>query len=409
MADFTASPQNVDLFTRYMMEGFDESEHIAVSTVFLPFFTSGKTLFSPDRNAVDIDIKRGNEKYAKMRLRGPGSHTIGTEIKGLRSTKFTSVSRKYPLMEDEHVIESSQLNWRSFGVSAEADRSKQAALRKLAVDGSNEIIRRMVRSQNLLARESILNGQMSAIFGTAKSDLIYDFYRHTDLTFTVATAWDNAGTVMADLDTACQRVQRNGKVVPEAFFTKGSVLTAMIENADFASKADNRRFNLIGIGSTEAMGANPVSSMSSKYQKFIDSGWIYRGWIQTTEGYMLQIFVTPDVVEEDSGTFTDMVPDGWGLVCNPFVRCDRMFGPDEKLPAIPQRVQLYEQLLGISLSTPNIPVNIKDRGALIRPDMFSYSASVNEKWTNISITVQSAPIFVTTHTDAFCTMKGLTT
>jgi hypothetical protein len=398
-----------------MIDGFDEHEVIAVSTVWLPFFGDpaaggSKTLFSPDRNAVDIDIKKANEQYAKMRLRGPGSVTIGDTIKGLRNEKFTSISRKYPLMEDFHVIGADQLDWRSFNDNPYMDKTKQQRLRQLARDGSNEIIRRFVRSYNLLAREAIVEGQMSAIFGTTNSDLVYDFYRHPDLTITVANAWDTAGgDIFGDLDEACQRVQRNGKVRPDAFFTKGAVIRAMVENTDFSNRADNRRFNLVGIGSTNRVGENPVSSMPTKYQKFVNAGWNYKGWIQTDEGYELHIFVTPDYVEEDDGTFTDMVPDGYGILCNSMVRCDRYFGPDEKLPIVPARQQLYEQLLGISLAVPSAPINIKDGSALVRPDMFSVDAYANEHWTNVTVRVQSAPIFVTVHTDAFCTLKGLTT
>ena len=65
--------QNTDLLSRYMVEGFDESDVISVSTLFLPFFTTGRTLFSDDKNDVDIDIIKGNNKYAKLRLRGADS------------------------------------------------------------------------------------------------------------------------------------------------------------------------------------------------------------------------------------------------------------------------------------------------------------------------------------------------
>jgi hypothetical protein len=397
-----------------MIDGFDEHEIIAVSTVWLPFFgdpnaEGSKTLFSPDRNAVDIDIKRGNEKYAKMRLRGSGSQTLGANIDGLRAEKFSSISRKYPLMEELYPINAEQLDWRSFNDNPYMDSDKQSRLRKLAKHGADEIMRRMTRSFNLLAREAIIEGQMSALFSTTNPDYIYDFYRHPDLTYTVGTAWDAAGDVMSDLDEACQRVQRLGKTRPDAFFTKGAVTTAMTENTNFSNLADNRRFNLVGIGSSDRVGENPITSMPSRYQKFVNSGWNYKGWIQTSEGYMLHIFVTPDYVEEDDETFTDMVPDGYGILCNTLARCDRYFGPDEKLPITPSRARVYEELFGIGLMIPNDQLNIKNRNALIRPDMFYYDAYANENWTNITIRAQSAPIYATIHTDAFCTMKGLTT
>ena len=408
------TPQTPDLFTRYMVDGFNENDIISVGTPWLPFFgdpnaEGSQTLFSPNRNALDIDIMKGNEKYAKMRLRGSGTQNIGEIIKGLRSEQFTTVSRTYPLMEDYGSISAAQLDERLFNENPYMDKTKQASFRTLARRQYNEIIRRFVRSFNLLAKQSILEGVQDAIFGTTNSDLQYDFYRDSDLFYTAPIAWDQTNAViMANLDTICERVHQKGKKKPDAYFGAGDTIDAMINGTTFASQASNRRFNLTGIGSSDKVGANPVSTMPAKYQKFVDNGWMYRGWIQTPKGYELHLFTTTDYVEEDNGDITPMIPDGTGLVCYSQARCDRYFGPDERLPITPQRQRMYEEFMGIGIGA-SLPANIDNPGALVRPDMFYFDGWPNELWTNFQLRCQSAPIYATTHTDAFGVISGLTT
>lgn len=411
MGNYYGSPQNSDLLTRYWIEKFDEKDVIETSTVWLPFFSNRAPLFTPDKLTLDIDIKRGNQKYSKMRTRGSAEYTIGDNINGVKSDRFTNIARVFPLMEDFGAVSADQLNLRSFGESPFMDSGKQGRLRKIALNQMQEITRRMVRGHNLLARSSILEGFQPAIFGTTETGLQYDMYRHADMTFTVANAWDTGGaTIWADLEEASARVHHNGQVKPDAFFTKGAVITAMIENADFSSKADNRRFNLIGIGASDKSGANPVTSMPSKYQKYIDAGWMYRGWVQLSSGYELHVFVTNDWYEEDAGTIVDQVPDQYGLVCATDARADRYFGPDEKLPLTSGDTREMTELTGIDFTAPPVSgLGIKNPNGLIMPEMFYFDMYKAEDRSNLTIRGQSAPIYVTTHTDVYCTLKNLTT
>ena len=58
------TPNATDPFSRFMAEVFDDRKLISVSTGFQAFFgrpeTGAETIISPDSNAVDIDIIRGN-------------------------------------------------------------------------------------------------------------------------------------------------------------------------------------------------------------------------------------------------------------------------------------------------------------------------------------------------------------
>ena len=67
-------PLAVDVYSRTMIDLFDERNVIGVSTGFQSLFgnpaNASKTIFSPDSSVVDIDIMRGNEKTAALVLRG---------------------------------------------------------------------------------------------------------------------------------------------------------------------------------------------------------------------------------------------------------------------------------------------------------------------------------------------------
>jgi hypothetical protein len=396
-----------------MQEMFDENMFKHVSTCWLPFFgdaTAGgsKTLFSPDRNVVDIQIKKAKMSYAKMRLRGIPTDNIGDTIKRLRNERYTSVSRTFPLMEDAGSIGAEQLLDVGFGNNPYMDTTKQQRMRELAVDMFNEIAPRFVSGFNLLAKDSILTGFQPAIFGTTDSGLKYDFLRSTNLFNSPTTEWNVSGaTILADIDDMCTRVFREGKLKPDAMFTSGTVINAMINDADFSSLADNRRFNLVGIGSSNKMGENPITTMPTQYNKFVQSGWLYKGWIQTPEGYELHLFVTPDYTQEDNGDVIELMDSDKALICSTQARCDRYFGPSEMLPFTPSMIREQEEIFGISLSVVNTSIMIKNKSALIRPDMFYTHAWRNQGNTNATVRVQSAPIFPTIHTDAFGVLEDL--
>lgn len=415
MSTLTQNPTTVDSFTRYMQEMFDENEFKQISTCWLPFFGDvaaggSKTLFSPDKNVVDIHIKKAKQSYAKMRLRGIPTETIGDTIKRLMSEKYTSISRTYPLMEDKGSIGAEQLLDVGFGKNPYMDTTKQQRMRELAINIFNEIAPRFVAGFNLLAKDSILTGFQPAIFGTTDSGLKYDMLRSSNLFDSPTTAWDQSGaTILADIDEMCFRVKTEGNLIPDAIFTSGTVIRAMKNNEEFSNLANNRRFNIVGLGSSDSVGENPISTMPTYYQKFVDSGWIYIGWLLTDSGYKLNIFTTPDFTQEDNGDVIKLMDDDKALVCSTKARCDRYFGPSEMLPITPTMAREQNELFGIALSVIDTSIQIKNKNALIRPDMFYTHAFRNQENTNATIKVQSAPIYATIHTDAFGVLEDLIT
>jgi hypothetical protein len=400
-----SSPVPVDLFTRYMAGMYDERQVISVPTGFQAFFgnpaSGGLTIFSPDSASIDIDIIRGNKKTAALIPRGAISRPLGSSQKDMQTGKFTAFNRKYPLVEEAGNIGANELMDRGAGETPYASMTRFDRMRRRARDIHAENIRRQVRLFEVLAAQSILLGTQVAILDTTNTDLIYDWVRNSNHIFAASTKWDNSGDVMADIDTACDLLEANGNIGPNFMGIGGESFKALIENTAVAALADNRRFEFIQAGRDL-----PVPP---EFGRFVSSGWIPQGRMRTPKGYSLWIFTYNRTYQIANGTNTKIMPEDKCFITSTEARCDRYFGPPESLPMISLRVQLYRELFGFDPSSPPMPMNIQNSGAIVDGSMFYCDALISPDWKNCTIRTQSAPIFATTQTDAFVTITGLVT
>lgn len=400
------TPNAVDGFTRYGAEEFDEREIIGASTGFQALFgnpaNGSQTLFSPDKNAVDVDIIRGNERTAALLPRGTVSRPLGTTQRNMTEGKYTSFSRKFPLSEEEGDISGDQITNRMPGETASQTRTRLERLRGLSVKIYHEAIRRHVRLFEILAASSILNGNMPAILGTTNTDLIYDFKRNSDHAFSAGTAWDDDDPdILGDIDTCCNLIRANGKVRPDFMGIGGTALKTMLLDETFRSYCDKQRYNFVQAG----MGL----IMPPQYQRLVDAGWIFQGVLRTPVGHELYIFTYMDVYEDSDGEVKFYLPEDEAFITSTRARFDRYFGPPEMLPLIPARVQMYQELLGFNLDMAPMPPRIQNPSGVINPAMFYLDAYASADWKRLTIRCQSAPIFATTQTDAVVHMDNLLT
>lgn len=398
-----ATPLAVDLYSRFMAREFDERTIIGVPTAFQAFFgnpaNGSMTLFSPDSTVVEIDILRGNEKLAALIQRGGNSRPLDLQL-NTNEQKFTSFSRVYPLIEEEGDINSSQLVNRIAGENPYEAMTQLDRMRSLAANGHNEHIRRITRTFEFLAAESVLNGTMPAIIGTTNTDLIYDFRRNAANTITVSTQWDDpAAVIMNDFDDAADQARINGHVTVDMSIIGGDSMDALIKDSEVKEIADNRRFELI-----EVSLKNPVPA---KFDRFIASGLEARGRVRTPKGREIWLFTYLDGYDNTAGTFVNYMPLDKALVCFSGARADRYFGPNEVLPRTSADIQFYREVFGFDPVTPPMPPNIKGMSDIVNPAMFYNDAYGSNDRKKVSFRTQSAPIFATTMTDAFVTLEGL--
>jgi hypothetical protein len=389
-------PMIENLYTRIMVDSFKESDIVGVSTGFQTFFarpeTGGKTLFSPDHEFVDIDIVRSNKKTAKMRQRGMPAQE--SDVARPVNNRFTTVSRGYPIVKESSSIEPGQLLSRLPGENPYMTTTRFERLRYLARECHNEEIRRMTRLFEIKAAQSIIEGVMDV---DVDSGTQYDFLRTTaQKLITVGTTWsDSAADIMGDIDDACELIRINGHVTPDMAIFSGYAMDGFINNNNVQAQADNRRFELIEVSTN-----NPAPP---KFAKFIDAGFIARGRLRTPKGFEIWIFTYLDSYEDDTGADKKYMDAKKVVICNSMARCDRYFGPPEMRPRTQLELDWYQQVFGMSPAAPIIPPQIISPAGVIDGAMFyCYATGIDKE--AVETHTQSAPIFVTTQTDAFATL-----
>ena len=393
-----SSPVPQDIFSRYMAGAFDEKNIIGVSTGFQAFFgnpaNGAETVFSPDANAVDIDIIRGNERIAALIPRGTVSRPLGSTQKNLQSERFSSFSRKYPLTEEEGDISSDKLLNRIAGENPYDRMSRLDRMRHHAVKIHTESIRKTARLFEVLAAQSVLTGKQDAILGTTNSDLQYDFRRNAAHISMVGTSWAGGeANILSDIDAGADKLRANGHVMPDMLILGSTAMNSFVKDTTVAALADNRRFEFIRLGAN-----NPAPA---KFQRFIEGGFIPQGSLRTPEGHEFWIFTYLDVYTNSAGNPTKYLIDDLAVLASSTARCDRYFGPPESLPMVPQRDQLYRELFGFDPSAAPMPMSMRAAGGIIDPAMFYSDAYVSSDWKKVTVRTQAAPIFATTMTDAF--------
>ena len=396
----TLSPNAVDPFSRFFAASFDEKSVIAVPTCFQTFFGRGasKTIWTTDALTVDIDIIRAaGETHAALVHRGTDSRRLGADKKSINVEKYTSESRVYPLIEEEGEIAASKLLFRNAGENPYSQMARQARMRDRAMKIYEEAVRRIVRAREVLAAESILTGKMSAIFGTTDTDLQYDFKRTTGMNWTVAADWTTITTdIMADIDTACDLIRKNGFITPNAIFLGSTAMSSVIKNTDIQTTADNRRFELIQVSTN-----NPVPA---DFAPFVAAGWIPRGRLRTPVGYELWMFTSSEYYTNLAGSQVKYLPDTKVIVCNTNARLDRYLGPPERLPMTASDVAEFVELFGFNpAGGPSVP-NIKGAGQFIS-EHFYFDCYKSTSKKALTCRVQHAPIFATTQTDAISVIE----
>ena len=395
------TPTTVDTYSRYMDSLFNENDIISVSTVWQQFFGKpgnggSKTIYSPDSEVVDIDIIRGQERIAALIHRGTDSRYLNNQ-KNTELERWSSFSRVYPFAEELGDITASQINKRVGGENPYEQRSKNDRMRMLAREHHMEHIRRYVRLFEVLCGLSLLGGQHPAITGSINADNWYDFRRNAAHIVTPTVPWDNAAAdILGDWDAAFDALRQNGHVRANVAFAGGNICKILLNDDTFKAYADNRRYELIYAGRDGFL-------LPANLQPLVDAGADPIAKVTTPKGRSFFIFAYDAIWTDDDGEPQNFMPLNSFFFAYYGARCDRYFGPNEVLPPTPADMAWYQQMFGMNMNVPMMPVNIKNAGAVVTPRMFYSDAYPSPDKKKVTIRTQTAPIFATTQTDAFFT------
>lgn len=403
------TPSTFDVFSRLMAGPFEERNYVRMRTAGLRFFGRpgiGYTQFSPDANALDIEIVRSNQKLAPLMPRGMVGRFIGSTHQDVQIDQGTMFSRKYPLIEETVNIGADQINYRVIGAEApygalgDTDR-----LQILGRRGILELQRRIIRTMEFLAWQALTLGIQSAQSLSDTTVNIYDFRRAAANTVTPAHGWGNAlGVPLTDLDSICDQLTFVGQTVPNFAVFGGTTMKYFLNNSQVTTAYANKLyFELLRFELNQG-------NLAAEFAPFIEAGLIPFGQLKTPKGYSLTIFTYPWMYDS-STTATKTAAKYFGdtlcLVGSTESRCDRFFGPNETMPLGPSEAADIQAAFGFNLATPMLPQNIDGAGTIL-PQMFypdAYRSNDRKHWT---ARVQAAP-FSPTQTDAWGTLTVGTT
>lgn len=394
------TPLPVDAFARTMAEGFDDRNAMRAPGGFAAFFgyrpNGAQINFAYDSSVFDTDIILGSEKLAPTIPRA----AAGRIIEGAKNTqeqRFTSLSRTYPLIEVEGDIHSEQLTKRVFNEQAsESDKTRKSRLQDLAGAIRSDHMRRIARTYEFMAAQSIITGKQPAIMGTTNDAFLYDWLRPAGNFITVGTAWsDSASLILNDLDAACAQIRAKGRQNPDMAVLSSVDADAFVNNAQIKELADNRGYKLISVGDFN----------EPRFQRFVDGGFVPFAKLRTPKGFSLTLFTYLDIYDDENGDPQPYLPANKTIVASSDARCDLHFGPASRLPVNSGEVTWYQDMFGMNMLMPQMPVNLQgtDWVSLLSGSVYCDAyPSANKK--NVTVRDQAAPVFPTTHTAAFVTI-----
>jgi len=386
-------------YSKIMAPVFDEKEIIVNSTVFQTIFNSdrGYTIYSPSSKAADIDIIRGNERTAKLKVRGTNAVPVGGNQTTDLNQRYTSLSRLFPLIEQDGYLTADQFNNRVAGEDPfKALSQKQRAI-ILASQEHAEAARRIIRKQEVHASQAFRTGFQDI---NEAGTITLDYLRNALLTAAAASGvWSNiAGDATGDLLVACNQLRAIGRVTAKAVIMNNGAFMALVNQTAVQALADNRRLSFHSIG-------KDIGVMPSWGQKLVDAGAQWQGWIKIG-AYHLDIFTYIDTYETDAGVITPYVPVDEVYVWDPMARYDRYFGPGEMTQdAIDAMV--YKEIFGVNKNMV-LSAGLKNAKNKALFDSRQFTLGAEKKGTSgYKIITQSAPMYVPCQTDTIYTLTGV--
>jgi hypothetical protein len=397
------TPIVFDALSRFLATGFREIDVLHLPTAFQAFFgrpeTSSFTIFSPNANDLDIEIERMDETVAALVPRGINAKFGGTTHADILVGRGTAFSRKYPLTEESGTISGDQITNRVIPDEGPYENwTREVRAQRLAQKIYKIAVQRHIRLQEVLASQSIRTGKQSAQSLADTTVNIYDFRRNTNLTISPSHGWgySTPPDPLADIDAACDLVRFYGKNAPDMAVFGGDAMNYFLHNTNvYTAYAHHFYWDLIQF--------NAKFQPDEKFARFIEGGMIPFGQLRTPKGYSLTIFTYPEIYASANvgGTATKYFPDSGVLFAYSGARCDRYFGPPERVPITSIDAAKMMERFGFNPAVPPLPAGVMGATDVVPPQMYYVDTYDDVTAKAVTIRVQAAPIYATTRTDCF--------
>jgi hypothetical protein len=393
---------------------FDDQAMISIPTGFQSFFGNpqgfSQTWFIEDNELFEYEIIRGDKTIAGMVPRG--IEGVITDVDEDTSQQWTGVRRFFPLVQGVDSINVKKISNRLPGempymMAGQArPMTKTERLRELARREHRNRIRRMMHTHEYLASLSVLEGKMPAILDDPTDDQIYDFYRNAGNIIDVDTEWNDSGItfidIMADIDEGVDAGVQNGKAMIDMGIIGREILPIWLSKTGYEKYFDIRRSDLGTIAPATAR-----ESLPERFRRFVGPGGLEPlGRLTTPKNRDLWIFAYNQYYERPAGTINYYMPEDEMVFGSSGARSDRYFGPGDVLPPTSFDERWYQERFGFTSMDVPMPEQTPP-GDVFDSRMFHFYAYEATNKKTISLVTESAPVFVTTQTDAYVTLKGL--
>jgi hypothetical protein len=398
------TPVARDALSRALSEVFNEQTGVDIGFQSL-FGRNGNEHWHPYNDTTDITIRRGKRRTASLGLRGMHGESQGFSHRILEGDSGTEISRVFPISKQEMAIEAKEINRRMVGEPNFGGMIPPTRMRALAVQKQIENNSRIVRLNERLAAQVLLEGVQDAVLDTSDTDQQYDFYRNSNNAITIAdgSRWQAAAALPGDdLDDACDAVMTNGNIRPDVAIFGSTAWLRMQTTTWFIAEKASRNWNVISGG----LGVNAPSG----YEWMVEAGFDYQGTLLTPKGRRLHCFTyeaTYDAYDYDAGTDTSTVlmPVVKVLVLATKAILAKHWGPPDTLSMSPSDRMDMMSMFGYDINNPDLSgvPNLKSGYPL---NGVYYDCYRPEGNGGVVIRAQVAPLFVPVQTDAIATIEN---
>lgn len=397
------TPAAASLFTRYFSEVVDWSNLIAVPRGFQSFFgnpaTGGQTRFVMDAKTLDFDVRNGQQGVTTLVHRGNVAEPINKAM--LVGGNFTSFNRAFPLGEDEGIVSADQILERAFGEQPYQTLTRVERMRRLGRDIVDEMIRRAIRTQEILAAQMIRTGKQDLIIGTTSADERLDTKRLGTHTASPSGSWANIATsILTDMDSMATLIQQDAGTPADGMIVGADLPKYIAQNTEILAAA-----NLAGPGTSgvQIVYFGDNVRPGPQFNRMIANGFNAICQLVTFKGRRITVF-TYEGGYVASATFTPYIPDDYAIMFSSQARCDRYFGPPERLNDSPSQREDYQSIFGFNPEAVPMPPNVGGVGDVIVPAEFHFDARRSLDNKSLRLGCQWAPVYITMDTNAFVTM-----
>lgn len=390
---YVTSPIATDAFSRGMLEAYAEKPLFGVG--FLTMFSDRQRYFV-DNDTTDIQIQRaGGVTMAPMVVRGVPTPQ-GANRKPLSPKGWTGISRVFPLIERTFPLTSDQLTKRVFGEAVYSGLTKKQRAIRLAAQAFSDLEYSALQTCEYLAMQSIMTGKQVSLLEQTGTEIEYDFKRNSDNFITASTDWATAATASpdTDLDTACDRVEVNGKARADIALVGDTKFTEWQETAEFKAVINNR--HKVNIKADFDEKAPPY------VQRLIDAGFNFQFMWKTKKGRKLAILTYDHTTNPQDGSDPERLLDT-NKVCvmATNARRDANWGPTDYFDFDDEKMRLYMDVFGINLNEAGLS-RAKFPKGFPMSGLYYDAYKTDNSGKGIEIRCECAPIFCTVQTDAIC-------